>query len=187
LKMAVQRVTPAPARFIGGTASVICVIFETAPESCSLILAASSLTPRPRDGSAVKDDEVALPSQLRRQLPRAIRGGDVDEGGEACAEDDGGWASNIVKTAVLKQFELDKVVMTDLGMSLAGASSLSAQSLFRRPHRDATDSKVLSVAVKVYFTRALAASWIEYSSRLTLVLISTPNSLRTMAGTDKIL
>jgi hypothetical protein len=40
-KTAVQRVTPAPVRFIGGTASVICVIFETAPESCSLILAAS--------------------------------------------------------------------------------------------------------------------------------------------------
>jgi hypothetical protein len=156
-KMAVQRVTPAPDRFIGGTASVICVIFETAPESCSLILAASSLAPRPRDGSAVQDDyEVAFLSQLRRQLTRAIRGEDFNEGGEACAEDDGGWASKIVKTAVLKQFEFDEVVMTDLGMSLADASSLSAQCLLRRPHRDATDSKMLNVSVKVYFTRALA-------------------------------
>jgi hypothetical protein len=98
--MAVQRVTPAPARFIGGTASVICVIFETAPESCSLILAASSLAPRPRDGYAVQDeDEVALASQLRRQLTRASRGEDVNEDGEACAEEDGGWASKIVMTS----------------------------------------------------------------------------------------
>jgi hypothetical protein len=61
-----------------------------------------------------------------------------------------------VKTAVLKQFEFEKVGTTDLGMSLADASSLSAQCLFRHPHRDATDSKVLNVAVKENFSRALA-------------------------------
>jgi hypothetical protein len=129
-----------------------------------------SLAPRPRDGSAVQDDdEVALLSQLRRQLARASRGEDVDEGGEACAEDEGGWASKIVKTAVLKQFEFHKVVMTDLGMSFTDASSLSAQCLFRRLHRDATDREVLKVAVKVYFTRALAG----LNSVVDLVFIKT--------------
>jgi hypothetical protein len=97
-----------------------------------------------------------LPSQLRRQLARAGRGENVDEGGEASAEDDGGWASKIVKTEVLQQFEFGKVVMTDLGLSLADASSLSAQCPFRLFPRDATEIRVLNVAAKVYFTLALA-------------------------------
>jgi hypothetical protein len=156
--MAVQRMTPAPARSIGGTASVTGVIFETAPASCSLILAGLSLAPWSRDGSAVRDDddEAALPSQLRLQLARAGRGENVDEGGEACAEDDGGWASKIVKTAALKQFEFGKVVMTDLGLSLVDASSLSVQCPFRRFLRDATEVRVLNVPVEVYITLALA-------------------------------